>query len=148
MPDIFIDELYEYIRYLKKENLNQGKKAVIDHLFLDPKEKYMYPFSQGKVQRLVVKVSRVAELERRNPHDLRHTYATLMLINNVSPAYVQKQLGHSSIRTTVDIYGHWIQGEGRDNLEKVFAYPSTESGRKVHISAYFSGNQKKRFVTR
>ena len=37
-----------------------------------------------------------------------------------------------------------IQGEGRDNLEKVFPYPCTESGRKVHISAYISGKDKKK----
>ena len=45
---------------------------------------------------------------RQNPHDLRHTYATILLVAGVSPAYVQKQLGHSSISMTVDIYGHWV----------------------------------------
>jgi len=35
----------------------------------------------------------------------------------VSPAYVQKQLAHSSISMTVDIYGHWIPGEGRAGVE-------------------------------
>jgi integrase len=39
----------------------------------------------------------------------------------VSPAYVQKQLGHSSISMTVDIYGHWIPGEGRAGLEAALA---------------------------
>lgn len=33
------------------------------------------------------------------------------------PAYVQRQLGHSSISITVDIYGHWVPGEGRVGLE-------------------------------
>jgi len=35
-----------------------------------------------------------------------------------SPAYVQKQLGNSLIFITVDTYGHWISGEGREGLEK------------------------------
>ena len=43
---------------------------------------------------------------------MRHTYATLNLqhddIQNVS-----RTLGHSSIRTTMDIYGHVIAGSGR-----------------------------------
>ena len=108
----------------------------------------MFPFSQGKIQRLVEKVCRESELDRRNPHDLRHTYATLLLIKNVSPFYVQKQLGHSSIRTTVDIYGHWIQGEGRDKLEEVFGKSCTKSMRKKHIFAYISENDKKKAVTR
>ena len=56
-------------------------------------------------------------LRVRNPHDLRHAYATILLMAHQSPAYVQKQLGHSSIKTTVDIYGHWISGEGRGGLD-------------------------------
>jgi integrase len=39
----------------------------------------------------------------------------------MSPAYVQKQLGHSSIAITVDIYGHWVTGEGRKGLEAALA---------------------------
>ena len=60
----------------------------------------------------------MAGLRVRNPHDLRHTYATILLMAHQSPAYVQKQLGHSSIKTTVDIYGYWISGEGRGGLEE------------------------------
>ena len=50
-------------------------------------------------------------------HTLRHTYATLSLqhddIQNVS-----RTLGHSSIRTTHDIYGHVISGSGRKASER------------------------------
>ena len=49
---------------------------------------------------------------------LRHTYATLNLqhdkIQNIS-----RTLGHSSIRTTHDIYGHVMAGSGR-NASKRF----------------------------
>ena len=51
---------------------------------------------------------------------LRHTYATILLMDHYSPAYVQKQLGHHSISMTVDIYGHWIPGEGKKDLGKTF----------------------------
>ena len=50
-------------------------------------------------------------------HTLRHTYATLNLqhddIQNVS-----RTLGHSSIRTTHDVYGHVIAGSGRKASER------------------------------
>ena len=39
-------------------------------------------------------------------HDLRHTYASLLIQQGESLAYVRDQLGHSSIQVTVDIYGH------------------------------------------
>ncbi len=38
-------------------------------------------------------------------------------MEHYSPAYVQKQLGHHSIEMTVDIYGHWIPGEGKKDLD-------------------------------
>lgn len=52
-----------------------------------------------------------AGLRHFNFHALRHTFAALLLQAGVSPAYVQRQMGHSSIKITVDIYGHWIPGE-------------------------------------
>jgi integrase len=73
--------------------------------------------SQQDIQCELWRACKPAGLDVRNPHDLRHTYATILLMAGVSPAYVQKQLGHSSISMTVDIYGHWIPGEGRTGLE-------------------------------
>jgi len=49
-----------------------------------------------------------AGLHQRRFHDLRHTYATLSLLNNIPMKYVQLQLGHSSIKMTMDIYTHLL----------------------------------------
>jgi len=39
-------------------------------------------------------------------HDLRHSFATLMLGNNVPMKITSQMLGHSSIGITSDIYTH------------------------------------------
>lgn len=39
-------------------------------------------------------------------HDLRHSYATLMLAKGINPKIVSTVLGHSRIDTTLDIYSH------------------------------------------
>jgi integrase len=39
-------------------------------------------------------------------HDLRHTAATLWLAAGASIYFVQRQLGHKDIQTTIDLYGH------------------------------------------
>jgi integrase len=39
-------------------------------------------------------------------HDLRHTAATLWLAAGESIYFVQQQLGHKDIQTTIDLYGH------------------------------------------
>src|SRR5437879_11911512 len=53
----------------------------------------------------------------RRVHDARHTYASLMLRRGVPIAYVAKQLGHSSIQVTVDLYGHFEPGADRHHVE-------------------------------
>ena len=39
-------------------------------------------------------------------HVLRHTYTTNLLKNGAQPKDVQKLLGHSDVRTTMNIYAH------------------------------------------
>ncbi|MCX4638336.1 tyrosine-type recombinase/integrase [Streptomyces sp. P9-2B-2] len=41
-----------------------------------------------------------------NPHDLRHKWATVTLSNGVPIHEVSRWMGHSSIKITVDRYGH------------------------------------------
>jgi hypothetical protein len=39
---------------------------------------------------------------------LRHTFVSLLLQEGESPAYVERQHGHTSIQLTVDTYGTWL----------------------------------------
>jgi integrase len=52
-------------------------------------------------------------------HDLRHSWATIALANNVHPKVVQERLGHSSINVTLDTYSHIVPGMDRDAAERV-----------------------------
>ena len=138
LPAYLVDDLRHHVRSLQKENLRQGSGGSVDLLFIDPKEDGPWPYSQRKVQGMMKKVCKVAGLAPRNPHDLRHTYATLLLMAHQSPGYVQKQLGHSSISITMDIYCHWIPGEGRGGLEEALGGEKVVPNRvrNSHIIAY------------
>lgn len=118
LPVFLMDELRDYCMQLRKDSLKAGKGGQIDLLFLDRAENDGCPYSQRKIQDWMKRICKAAGLRSRSPHQLRHTYATIMLMAHQSPAYVQKQLGHSSIQITVDTYGHWIDGEGRHGLEE------------------------------
>lgn len=65
-----------------------------------------------------------AGLQRIRFHDLRHTYAALLIDQGEHPKYIQSQLGHSSIKVTLDTYGHLmkdINAEAPRRLdEKIF----------------------------
>lgn len=52
-------------------------------------------------------------------HDLRHTYATLLLAKGVHPKYVPTALGHASIQLTLDTYSHWMPSMGRDTAAAI-----------------------------
>ena len=43
-------------------------------------------------------------------HDLRHSYASLMLASGVHPKIVSEALGHSTVAITLDIYSHVTPG--------------------------------------
>lgn len=53
------------------------------------------------------------------PHCLRHTFASLLLQQGASPAYVQRQLGHASIKLTVDTYGKWLPMGNRAEVDRL-----------------------------
>jgi integrase len=52
-------------------------------------------------------------------HDLRHTYATLLLSRGTHPTYVQKSLGHASVQLTLDRYSHWMPSTGRNTAKGI-----------------------------
>ena len=43
-------------------------------------------------------------------HDLRHTFASLMLLAGIHPKIVGEALGHSSVAFTLDTYSHVVPG--------------------------------------
>jgi integrase len=55
-----------------------------------------------------------AEVKKVRPHDIRHTYASLLLMAGQNVLYVQKQLGHSDPRMTLEVYSHWLPEEKND----------------------------------
>jgi integrase len=55
----------------------------------------------------------------RKPHTLRHTFASLLLQQGESVTYVRDQLGHSSIKMTVDVYGHLVPRANRQAVDRL-----------------------------
>jgi integrase len=55
-------------------------------------------------------------------HDLRHTAATLMLLNDVNVKVVNERLGHASIQFTLDTYSHVLPTMQRIAAEKKDAF--------------------------
>ncbi len=90
-------QLTETLRELrierKKETLRKGWKDVPEWVFCSEVGDHLDTDNLQK--RVLYKCLEKAGLRRIRFHDLRHTYASLMLAQNESPAYVQQQLGHA-----------------------------------------------------
>ena len=52
-------------------------------------------------------------------HDLRHTFASLLIQQGANPKYIQQQLGHGSISITLDIYSHLFHGDHRHHVHQL-----------------------------
>jgi integrase len=54
-----------------------------------------------------------AELEGLTFHDLRHTFASLIVTSGVSPHVIAEQLGHTDARLVLQRYGYLYPGASR-----------------------------------
>ena len=91
-------------------------EVMEDWLFTTPQGTQLDPSNLRKVfYRLLV----AAKLRRVRFHDLRHTFATLLIQQGEGLPYIRDQLGHSSIKITVDTYGHLVPGGNRQAVDKL-----------------------------
>ena len=87
---------------------------------------WLFTTSQGRMirsnnfrDRIWGPILKQLALRYRCVHAARHTFATRMIMKGANLVYVQKQLGHSSIKITVDLYFHWIDEGKREAVLEV-----------------------------
>jgi integrase len=86
----------------------QGVTTIPSGLFCSASGR---PWAPARLYAIHRHVCTLAGLRVKRIHDLRHSYATIQLYEYHAPIqYVSEQLGHSSIKITVDTYGHPRQG--------------------------------------
>ena len=94
--------------------LTLGKAFTLDSLvFGSPEGK---PFDPGVLSHTFNKLVRKAGLSNVRFHDLRHTFASLMLLRGAKPKVISEALGHSSVAFTMDTYSHIIEGMQEDAM--------------------------------
>jgi integrase len=133
------DQLKEALRGLytarKREALAQGGSEPVKWIFHHKGQ----PWAQNSARNYFKRILRKAGLREIRFHDIRHTFASLLLSFGQSPVYVKEQLGHSSIQITVDIYGHLIPSSNRDAVNQL--------DQVATIRNLYATNQKEEAVT-
>src|SRR5690606_5516749 len=65
-----------------------------------------------------------ADLHQRRIHDLRHTFASLLLQAGAPITYVSQQLGHADAAITLRVYAHYLPDSSRKEVDLLDAQPS------------------------
>lgn len=81
------------------------------------------PLSENTVTRKFNYYIKKAEVKRIHIHCLRHSHASLLILEGNSIVLVSKRLGHSTIEQTLNTYSHLMPSEENklvDTLEKLF----------------------------
>jgi len=72
-----------------------------------------------------------AEISHFRFHDLRHTWISLLIDQGENIKYIQVQAGHSSVKTTLDTYGHLIKDVNKEAANRLGNSIFKQSGHKM-----------------
>lgn len=121
LPGVVRDVLGEHL----------GTRPVVGHglVFTDTAGG---PLRRSNFARRVFKPAVAASVgEPCRVHDLRHTHAAWLIANGEHAKTIQARLGHASIKTTLDRYGHLMPGldeDAADRLDELAAGRGKHSG--------------------
>ena len=123
MSQQLADTLKALLVERKKETLKKGWGVVPAWVFISEVGTPLHAvnFHYRVWRQLLAK----AGLRYIRVHDLRHTYASLLIQQGESLVYVKEQMGHHSIKITVDTYGHLIPGGNRQAVDRLDGLENT-----------------------
>lgn len=84
------------------------------HTFLAGKEVFQDPRNGERwggdmpIRLVWTRALKAAKVRYRKPYQTRHTYASMMLSAGEPPMWVARQMGHSTVTTTLRNYGRWM----------------------------------------
>ncbi len=132
MSNQLSDVLQEYRRTQAAQALKDGR----------PMSEWVFPNSEGGVQRHPAIVRKYLGFTLKHAgirhvpfHTFRHTFASWLIANGESLAYIRDQMGHHSIRVTVDLYGHLVPGANRKAVNQMDDPDWQESAKKSATQA-------------
>jgi integrase len=119
--DLITDVVELLVRLRREWGSAAGEGLVFPHpqgtAFLDPPvvlRRYLYPaMARAGIPRVG------PTLEKRTFHSFRHTFAKRALESGAQITWLSRHLGHSTLKVTTDIYGHWERAERKLQAAKM-----------------------------
>ena len=136
LPDVVVED----IKTLIKEHDRPYKHT--DYLIQDG---FGHPMNPSVLTNHIHDIESEAGLPQISVHGLRHTFASMLNNEGVDIARISRELGHSNLTTTLNIYTHILQGASSSSrgiadamngkLKSVAPMLPLEAKEKPHISA-------------
>src|SRR6185369_3896811 len=93
-------------------------RTDLDLVFANPDGTPLKPDSISATVSALFKRLKIPKPKGASLHLLRHTHTSILLAQGVPLPAVSARLGHSSVRTTQEIYSHMITGQDEEAARK------------------------------
>ncbi len=97
------------------DHLKKYSEVLYDY---QPDER-LFPFTKHWLGKNLTKYAERAELPRIRIHDLRHSYASMLIEQDTPILLLSELLGHEDVSTTWNTYGHLYPNKHNEVLEKI-----------------------------
>lgn len=113
--------LKEWNKLQKQQYIQLGINTLKKNqlMFSNTKNEFIQPV---QVQKWMYSVQNKHSLKHVSPHGLRHTHCSLLFEAGASIKEVQDRLGHSDVKTTLDIYTHVTKKAKEGAIQKFVDY--------------------------
>ena len=101
---------------------------------------------ERNVRHVFTRLLERAELRQIRIHDLRHTYATLLLQAGAPITYVSQQLGHRDASITLRVYAHWLPDESRREADRLDTLQPSATPAQAEVNSDDQAKRAKSFV--
>ena len=91
------------------------------------------PLSDNTFNEIKIRAEKATFVSHIRTHDLRHSFASVLINNGVTPDVIQKLLGHSSISITLEIYSH-LYPKTLTNAISIFDSLTSPIVQKIDVS--------------
>lgn len=111
LPEETVTALKMHWLFIREE---REKNRFYKNLDLVVCTEFGTPTHKSNIRRVFKSIIEKADIPKIRFHDMRHTHATLLLLQGVNPKIVSERLGHADVRITLDTYSHLLPSMQRD----------------------------------
>lgn len=111
--------------------LQEELKNFLDRQYgLTPEER-IFPITDRAIQKKMKQKTELAKLKPIRVHDLRHSHIALLIEKGMQPLVIAQRVGHDSVNTTMNIYGHLYPNKQKQVADMLNAEATGEPESKL-----------------